>query len=392
VRVLTLNCGSSSLKFDVFEAMPGKQPSRAFGGSVERIGTDRAYLDTGTRKGVEAQDHCAAFAVAIGYVESSGQGTSIDAIGHRVVHGGLRLTGPSPIDDGVLAQIRQATELAPLHNAPALAVIEASRERFGPSLPMVASFDTAFFADLPEVARTYALPSELSQKLGIRRFGFHGLAHGFMIRRYAELHPGKSDAKLITLQLGSGCSMAACAGGRPVDTSMGFTPLEGLVMATRSGDIDPALPLYLQEKEDLSADEVESLLNNRSGLLGLSGRWSDVRDLDKAAAEGDGHARLALDVFYRSIVKYAGAYMALLGGADAIVFGGGIGEHNAALRDHVCGAFAWAGLQLDASANSGAQGEGRISAEGSSIEAWVIQVNEASVIASETIAEVSRPR
>jgi acetate kinase len=173
---------------------------------------------------------------------------------------------------------------------------------------------------------------------------------------------------------------------------MGFTPLEGLVMATRSGDIDPALPLYLQEKEDLSADEVESLLNNRSGLLGLSGRWSDVRDLDKAAAEGDGHARLALDVFYRSIVKYAGAYMALLGGADAIVFGGGIGEHNAALRDHVCGAFAWAGLQLDASANSGAQGEGRISAEGSSIEAWVIQVDEASVIASETIAEVSRPR
>ena len=241
------------------------------------------------------------------------------------------------VDDGVISELEALGDLAPLHNAPSLTAIRAARATLGPSIPMVATFDTAFFRELPERASQYAIPHELAEKHGIRRYGFHGLAHRYMLERYAQLTSRSvEETRLITLQLGNGCSVTAVEGGRSIDTSMGFTPLEGLIMGTRSGDIDPAIVTHLARAESVDAEEVVSWLNTRSGLRGLSGSAADMRDLQAAEAAGDRRAAIAVELFCYRAKKYVGAYLAALGGADAVVFGGGIGENSPAVRARIC--------------------------------------------------------
>jgi acetate kinase len=325
-----------------------------------------------------------AAAAILDTLEARGHLDGLAAVGHRVVHGGATLTAPARLTPATVAQIEAVSELAPLHNTPALEAIRACARRL-PGMPMVATFDTAFFAALPEAAATYALPADLAEKLGIRRFGFHGLAHRYMCGRLVELS-GRDDFKAVTLQLGAGCSAAAIRSGRAVDTSMGFTPLEGLVMTTRSGDIDPALPMYLAEKAGLRLDEVDDLLNKRSGLLGLSGISADVRLLLEAEAAGDAHAALALAVFCYRVRKCIGAYAAAMGGLDAVVFGGGIAENNPEIRERICADFEWLGLELDSDANAAASGlEGLLSRSTSPVLAYAIAVDEARLIAEDTV-------
>jgi acetate kinase len=281
-----------------------------------------------------------------------------------------------------MGAIEAASELAPLHNRPALEAIKASRKVLGDTLPMVAAFDTSFYAGLPDVAREYALPRDVRERLQVRRYGFHGLAHRYMIERYRALRPAVTSPRLVTLQLGSGCSATASRDGVPLDTSMGYTPLEGLVMGTRTGDIDPMLPLLLVEHAGMSVDEVEALLNTKSGLLGLSGRSNDMRALQEAASGGDRDAELAIGVFCYHVQKYIGAYLAVLGGADAIVFGGGIGERSAEVRRRVGSAFAWSGLEVVETRNAAVgDDDAFISSDASKMEALVVHVDEATVIA-----------
>ena len=333
MRVLVFNAGSSSLKFDLFDGAAGQEPVRLADGEVKGIGASAefSFRSVGGAPVVATEQlssHGDAARRAFDLLAGTTTG-AIDAVGHRVVHGGSAFSRPTRVDGGVLAVIEAVSGFAPLHNAAALAVMAVVRERLPATVPMVATFDTAFFRELPEVAATYPLPRDLAQRHGIRRFGFHGLAHRFMAERFAE-RTGQPGARLITLQLGSGCS--ATAGGRPLDTSMGFTPLEGLMMATRSGDIDPSLPAVLAEKEGASLKDVDDWLNTRAGLLGVSGLSGDVRDLLKAEREGEANAALALALFCYRVRKYVGAYLAVLGGADGLVFGGGIGENSREIR------------------------------------------------------------
>jgi acetate kinase len=288
------------------------------------------------------------------------------------------------LTDSVAAALERTSDLAPLHNAPAFAAAATVRHELGGEVPMVAVFDTAFHAGLPEHASTYALPGELAVRHGIRRYGFHGLAHRSMSERWAAL-TGVARARLITLQLGNGASAAAVSNGRSLDTTMGFTPLEGLVMGTRCGDIDPAIPGFLARREGLDLDGVGELLNQRSGLLGLSGTTSDMKALLEARDRGDPRARLAVDVYCYRIRKQIGAYLAVLGGAEAVVFGGGIGERAVEIRRLVCEGMEWCGLVLDEQRNSSTVAQdGRISSERSTLAAWVIAVDEATVIARDT--------
>ena len=302
-----------------------------------------------------------------------------------MVHGGERFVQPALIDATVAGAIEALEELAPLHNGPSLAGIRACRAALGAGVPLVAIFDTAFHASLPETAFSYGIPYELAKRHGIRRFGFHGLSYQSVVSRYAELTGlDQSDVTMVALHLGNGASAAAIRRGRSVDTSMGFTPLEGLLMGTRSGDLDPALIGYLARREHITAGEVERVLNEESGLLGLSGRSRDMRDLI-AAGEIDARARLAVDVFCHRARKYLGAYLAVLGGADAVVFTGGIGENAPEVRAEICRDAAWCGLELDPVLNRRMVGQtGRISSAGARLEAWVILTDEEQVVARET--------
>lgn len=391
MRVLSVNCGSSTLKFKLVEVGDGAR--ELCGGVVERIGgRDPSLLfradGAPARKPVTAPDHEAAMGRVLDELSSAGfaGGDGPDAIGHRVVHGGEDFAVPVLIDEGVMAAIDGLGELAPLHNGPAVAAIRAARRAAGPSVPMVAVFDTAFHRAMPERAARYAIPKRLADKHRIRRYGFHGTAHRCMVQSHARLTGiPVEDARIVTLQLGNGCSAAAVSGGRSVDTSMGFTPLEGLVMGTRSGSVDPALVPFLARREGVSAAEVEGWLNRRSGLLGVSGISRDVRELLEAEAGGDVDAALALEMFCYGVRKQVGAYLAALGGADAVVFGGGIGENAPAIRERVCAGMAWCGLVLDKERNDRAVGtEARISADESGIHAYVAPVDEETAIAGDT--------
>ncbi|MDP1635197.1 MAG: acetate/propionate family kinase [Gallionellaceae bacterium] len=305
-------------------------------------------------------------------------------VAHRVVHGGARLTSTRRIDAAVEAEIGRIAPLAPLHNPVALAWMKACREVLGADVPQIAVFDTAFYAQLPEVAATYALPHELSARHGLRRYGFHGLAHQALWSRWRELRPDVPDGgRIISLQLGAGCSVTAIDRGRPLDTSMGFSPLEGLVMATRCGDLDPGLVTFLQRTENLSAANMERLLYESSGLRGISGIGGDMRTL---LAADDPRARLAVQLYCYRARKYLGAYLAVLGGADAILFGGGVGENAAAVRAAILDGLDWAGIRIDSAANTATSGhEGRISQADSRTEAWVIPVDESRILAQEAL-------
>jgi len=277
--------------------------------------------------------------------------------------------------------------LAPLHNSPSLEAIQAAREVLGPSVPQLAIFDTAFHRLLPERASCYAIPYQMAAKHNIRRYGFHGLAHRYMTERYAAMMATPLDeVKIITLQLGNGCSATAVAGGRSVDTSMGLTPLEGLMMGTRSGDVDPSLTIFLARWEGVTAEEVEYWLNTKSGLLGVSGRSRDMRELLKAECQGDVHAALAVEMFCYRVKKYIGSYLAALGGVSGIVFGGGIGENAPEVRARILDGMEWCGLKLDEKRNVDTKGvEGCISTDNATLHAYVIPVNEASIIARDTV-------
>lgn len=390
-QVLAVNCGSSTLKFELREISPTGPIRRVAHGTADRIGGDAtlAFHHEGgwSLKGkANIADHGEAVQRALRWLAEGGGLSSIGlALAHRVVHGGVRFTAPAIIDDAVLREIAALTELAPLHNGPALAAIRAAATYLGGGVPMVAVFDTAFHRTLPPAAALYALPRELMEKHQVQRYGFHGLAHRYMAQRYAAITSCDS-AKLVTLQLGNGCSAAAVAAGRSLDTSMGFTPLEGLMMGTRSGDVDPSLPAYLAEREGVSVAEVDDWLNRKSGLFGVSGSSRDMRDLLERESQGDARAKLAIDMFCYRVRKCLGAYLAVLGGADAVIFGGGIGENAPAVRARICAGMEWCGLSLDDHRNDAAAGvEACISADSAEMHAHVIVVDEAAILVEDAL-------
>lgn len=393
MRVLVLNCGSSSLQFAVVEfatdgqARPPDQ--RAPRGRIERIGGDAVAIFHATPEHTEertctAPNHAVAVQHALRWLQAGGALARLDAVGHRVVHGGERFTRTTRIDADTIAGIADFNDFAPLHNPACISGIEVARAVCGDALPMAAVFDTAFHHTLPEAAARYALPAALAARHHIRRYGFHGIAHQYAAERYGEISGTPTQtADLIILHLGNGCSITAVHHGVSVDTSMGFSPLEGLVMGTRCGDIDASVVAYLAHREQVSADTVTAWLNHDSGLLGISERSGDMRDLT-GAMDTDPRARLAVEMFCHRASKYVGAYLTVLGGATAIIFSGGIGEHSPTVRARIAARLRWCGLQLDAARNAAAIGEeGRISC-GDGLQAYVIPADEELVIARET--------
>ncbi|HET7583749.1 MAG TPA: acetate kinase [Gemmatimonadaceae bacterium] len=407
MNILVLNVGSSTLKFQLVatdaERMAATTDLRLARGQVERIGGEAVYTLAGAdgrpvRGTAPLRDHRAAVDFVVEWIASAGSGVpvgslaEIGAAGHRVVHGGERFTRSVRIDDAVLRGIEETIDLAPLHNPHNLRGIHAVRAVLGPNVPQVAVFDTAFHQTLPERAYLYAIPYQYYRRYRVRRYGFHGTSHRYVAYRYRQLtgRP-REGTRLITLHLGNGCSACAIANGDAVDTSMGFTPLEGLVMGTRSGDVDPAILDYLAAKEGMSLHEIEGMLNKQSGLLGVSGLTNDMRELLAEAEEHDDRrARLAIDLFCYRARKYIGAYLAALGGADAVIFAGGVGENAPDVRARIVDGLGWLGLTLDAHANARTTGgaEGRVSTDGSRPEVWVIPTDEELLIARDTFRVV----
>ena len=369
MNVLALNCGSSTVKFRLVAVKPG---APAADGRALAQGTETVHGD----------DYAAAIARALAAARAAG---AVDAVGHRVVHGGPRFVMPTRVDDELISALKELEALAPLHNRPSVAGILACRDALGAAAPMVAIFDTAFHAKLPPAAMTYAIPTELATRHGIRRFGFHGISYAWATARAAAMLGRRvADIRIVALHLGSGCSAAAIRGGVSVETSMGLTPLEGLVMRTRAGDVDPALPSLLARVANATPAEVERWLNHDSGLRGLAGGDGDVRDL-LAREASDPRARLALDVFCHRARKYLGAYLAVLQGADAVVFTAGIGEHSPEVRRRIAAGFEWCGLTLDPERNlSTLARDGIIGADGSRVQALVVAADEERQIAAET--------
>ena len=403
MNVLVLNVGSSTLKFQLIRTdarrMAEDSDERLASGSIERIGGE-AIL-TLARPGAAAAVEAAAIrslreavAAVLDWLLSDASGPAlasrdqIDAVGHRVVHGGEAFRASVLVDDDVIRQLERAFDLAPLHNPHNVRGIRAAQHALGREVPHAAVFDTAFHQTLPERAYLYAIPYSLYRRHRIRRYGFHGTSHRYVAYRYRQLTGrSRADTNIITLHLGSGASACAIRRGESIDTSMGLTPLEGLVMGTRSGDLDPAIPEFIATKEGLDHHGVEVLLNKESGLLGISGLTNDMRELLAEMHENDDRrARLAIEVFCYRARKYVGAYLAALGGADAIVFTGGIGENSHDVRAAILEGFAWFGLELDAGANAETTGgrAGAITRAGSRLEAWVIPTDEELLIARDT--------
>ena len=404
MNVLVLNSGSSSLKFQLIatdmDRIRGNADERLLKGEVERIGGEAIVTITkkdGSRQTLTSpiRDIGAALDFVIRWIASDQSGLAevrgpgdVNAVGHRVVHGGERFTESAIIDDDVLRGIEGCIELAPLHNPNNIKGIFAARAVFGKATPQVAVFDTAFHHSLPEQAYLYAIPYHLYRRHRMRRYGFHGTSHRYVAYRYRVLrNVTREQTHVITLHLGNGCSAAAIRKGSPVDTSMGMTPLEGLVMGTRSGDIDPAIVNLIAAKEGLSSHEVEALLNTQSGLLGISGLTNDMRVLQAELKEHDDRrARLAIDVFCYRARKYIGAFLAVMGGAEGIVFTGGVGENSPEIRAQICAGMEWAGITLDAERNQGIIGkEGLISGDSSRLAVYAIPTDEELLIARDTV-------
>lgn len=398
-RVLVLNCGSSSIKYKLFAMPEGRVLA---GGLVERIGTPESrcrHEDAAGERTVEAPvtDHPEGLALMMtmlsgGAAPALADRSVLTAVGHRVVHGGDRFTGAVPVTDDVVAAVDAFADLAPLHNPPNLAGIRAATALF-PGVPQVACFDTAFHGTLPEHAYLYALPYDLYTDHRIRRYGFHGTSHRYVARRCAALMGRPPDAlNAITCHLGNGCSITAVQGGRSVDTSMGLTPLEGLVMGTRSGDIDPAIIFHLAEQPAFgSLQAINELLNRQSGLVGLSGLSNDVRVLLAAARDGHRRATLALEVFTYRVKKYIGAYTAVLPGLDALVFTGGIGEHAPVVRRMILdGLDRSLGIAVDPGRNDAAAGgtDAEISGPDARVRVFVIPTDEERAIAIDTYDQI----
>ena len=392
--VLVINTGSSTIKYQLLE-VTGAEGKRLASGLLDRIGGEgsrlvhRAVGHDDLEVAEPVADHEAGFRRVLAAFEQTGVPGELAAVGHRVVHGGVRFDGPVLVDDDVLATIRELTPLAPLHNPANALGIEVAR-RLYPDLPQVAVFDTAFHRTMPPRAHRYALPRELADRYGIRRFGFHGTSHQYVSRRAAEfLDRPLEELALITLHLGNGASAAAVDGGRCIDTSMGLTPLAGLVMGTRSGDVDPAVVFHLHREAGLGFDEIETLLTKQSGLVGLAGA-GDVREIRAMiAAGGDdaADAAEALDIFCYRVRGYVGAYAAALGRVDAIVFTAGIGENDPAIRAGVCAGLEGYGVVLDAERNTAGGGGARsVSADDARVPVLVVPTDEELEIAQQTLA------
>jgi acetate kinase len=404
MNVLVLNSGSSSLKFQVIatdlDRIKQYKDERICRGGVEGIGGEAIihvrYRDEPTKTfTAPLRDVAAALEYLVHYIASDrssvpevGSTADIHAIGHRVVHGGEQFKESALIDDKVLKGIEDCIDLAPLHNPNNIKGILAAREIFGRKTPQVAVFDTSFHHSIPEQAYLYALPYHLYRRHRIRRYGFHGTSHRYVAFRYRAIRKlTREQANIITLHLGNGCSAAAIKGGSSVDTSMGMTPLEGLVMGTRSGDLDPAIVNVIARKEGMSSPEVDTLLNTQSGLLGISGLTNDMRELQAELKEHDDRrVRLAIEIFCYRARKYIGAYLAAMGGADGIVFTGGIGENSADVRARICSGMEWIGLRIDEKKNADTVGkEGQISTDDSKLLAYAIPTDEELLIARDTV-------
>jgi acetate kinase len=405
MNILVLNCGSSTVKFQLIatdQDLIAQNADRRLGrGVIERIGGE-AIITLRTEGGApqrltsplrdirEAVDFITRWASSEeSGIREIGSVADIHAAGHRVVHGGERFTRSMLITDDVLRGIEDCIDLAPLHNPANIKGITAARNFFGAGLPQVAVFDTAFHQTLPERAYLYALPYQLYRRHRVRRYGFHGTSHRYVAYRYRQLRNlTREETNIITLHLGNGCSATAIRAGDSIDTSMGLTPLEGLVMGTRSGDLDPAIIDFISTKEGLSSREVESLLNTQSGLIGVSGLTNDMRELlDEAREHNDRRALLAIEIFCYRARKYIGSYLAAMGGADAVVFTGGIGENSAEVRSRICEGLQWMGLELDDDRNQAHTGgrEGVISKDDSRLAAYVIPTDEELLIARDTV-------
>jgi acetate kinase len=408
MNVLVLNCGSSTVKFQLISTdlaeIEQSADRKLARGVIERVGGEAVIkLQAGDAPVKRTTAHLRDIRAAVDYVlrwlssTESGVGevstlADIHAVGHRVVHGGERFTSSALITDEVLRGIEECIDLAPLHNPANIKGIQAARDLLGAGLQQVAVFDTAFHQTLPERAYLYALPYQFYRRYRVRRYGFHGTSHRYVAYRYRQLLQIPRDrTNVITLHLGNGCSAAAIKGGNSIDTSMGFTPLEGLVMGTRSGDLDPAILDFIAEKEGLSAPQVESLLNKQSGLLGISGLTNDMRELlDEERENGDRRARLAIEIFCYRVRKYVGAYLAAMNGADAVVFTGGIGENARAVRARICAGLEWLGLVLDPERNEAQTGgrEGLITRDDARLAAYLIPTDEELLIARDTVRAV----
>jgi acetate kinase len=391
MKVLVLNCGSSSIKYQFFDTARQKVMAK---GLVDRIGMAGAVLSQKREDGDDVRiageilDHTAAIQYVLGMLLSENHGvikdkSEIQAVGHRVVHGGETFSGSVLIDDHVLKALYDNIELAPLHNPPNIKGIEAVKNSM-PDVPQVAVFDTSFHAKMPEKAYLYGIPYELYRRHKIRRYGFHGTSHRFVSERAAERF-GKdiSELKIVTCHLGNGASIAAVDRGVSVDTTMGFTPLEGLLMGTRCGDMDPSVVTYVMGKEGLTLAEMNTMMNKHSGLTGVSGESSDMREIEEAAAGGNKRAQAAFDLFCYRIRKYVGAYAAAMSGMDVLVFTGGIGENSPAVRKAVCKDMDFLGIEFNEKKNE--EGADVVSTESSRVKVYRISTNEELVIALDTM-------
>ena len=391
MKILVLNCGSSSVRYQVF----GMSDERVMAkGVVEKIGLPDATLThrpTGKDK-VEIvtsiPDHATAISMMADALTHPEYGIvssldEIDIVGHRIVHGGAHFIGAAMIDEQVIAELERLTELAPLHNPPSLAGIHACEEAI-PGVPMVAVFDTAFHQTMEPEAYLYPLPYEMYERHGIRRFGFHGTSNKYITSRVEDiLKTPAEDLKIINCHLGNGCSITAIRGGKSVNTSMGFTPLEGLMMGTRCGDVDPAVVAYIMRKENWDAHEASECMNKRSGLLGVSGVSNDLRNVIEEAEKGHMRSQLAIDMFCKSIVRYIGAYMAEMNGVDVIVLTAGVGENSPLIREKVCRHLEFVGVEFDPEENKKNGKEHAITTPDSKVKVMVIPTNEELMIARE---------
>jgi acetate kinase len=390
MKVLVLNCGSSSIKYQFFDTVEKKALAK---GLVDRIGmtgavlTHKRFNDDEIKIVGEILDHTVAIEYVLGVMLSKNHGVidkkeEIEAVGHRVVHGGESFSGSVLISEEVINVLQENIELAPLHNPPNIKGIMAVK-RILPDTPQVGVFDTAFHVKMPPKAFLYGIPYELYKKYKIRRYGFHGTSHLFVSQTAAEIL-GKpiEDLKIVTAHLGNGCSMAAVKSGQSIDTTMGFTPLEGLIMGTRSGDLDPSLILYIMSKEGLSLNEAGTLLNKHSGLIGISGESSDMREILAAVKDNQRRAIYAFEIFTYKIKKYIGAYAAAMGGLDAVVFTGGIGENSVEVRAEVCKEMEFLGIELDEAKNEAKMEI--FSKDNSKVKLLRIPTNEELVIAMDT--------
>ena len=398
MKILVLNCGSSSVKYKLLD-MTSKEVLGS--GGVEKIGMKGSFLKHTKQNGEkvilegEVLEHQLAIEYILGVLTSEKHGCiknmeEIDAVGHRVVHGGEKFNSSVVITDEVIRNIEACIEIAPLHNPPNLAGIFAISDLL-PQVPQVAVFDTAFHQTMPEHAYMYGIPYSLYKKYGIRRYGFHGTSHRYVSRRACEfLGLDYNKTKIITAHIGNGGSITAIENGKSVDTSMGFTPVEGLMMGTRSGDVDLGVVTYLMEKEMISTSAATTLFNKHSGVLGVSGISSDMRDIEKAISEGNQRAKLALGMYEYRIKKYIGSYAAVLNGFDVLVFTGGVGENQTITRERICNGLSYLGIEIDPEINRIRGEELLISTSNSRVKVVVIPTDEEYLIASDTMELVSK--